>query len=161
MRVLLARRPGLPALLLLISLALPLNPVLAQPREAASAPRIDRFDIEPARRVTSARGLAFTLIGTPGAKASVSISGVSRRVFLSEVAAGVYEGIYSIRSNDRIGASTAITAHLRLGDASASLDRPLVGESPPGAARICTHCDMIAAMSLFRAVMTDAFGATE
>ena len=129
---------GLSALLLFFSLALPPNLALAQPSSAAiSAPKIEGLDVEPARRLTAGNELAFTLYGTPGGTASVRIRGVAGRIFLDEGEVGVYEGTYIIKKNDRIAATTAVTANLRLGNQIATeiLDKPLLAAARSRAAR--------------------------
>ncbi len=138
MHVLKAMPSGLSALLLFFSFALaPSLAVAQQPAAAISAPRIDGFDVEPAQRLTAGNELTFTLYGTPGGTASVSINGVRVRILLDEVETGVYERTYTIKSNDRITADTAATANLRLDNkiATAILDESLLAGAQSPAAR--------------------------
>jgi outer membrane lipoprotein SlyB len=112
----------------------------AQAQQSASkvqAPRIDGFDVEPARELTPGSELMFTMYGSPGGTARVRIGGAANSVALEEVEAGVYEGSYTIKSRDKITATSTATANLRLGNrvASALLDEPLLADaraaSPP------------------------------
>jgi outer membrane lipoprotein SlyB len=116
----------------------------------AAAPRIDRFDIDPAPRLDSGANLFFSLAGTPGGTASVRIGGVKGKVSLPEVAAGVYEGSYVIKDRDRIAANSAVTATLRRGEreASAVLGQSLLASdgrmpSARAAAISCANCGVI------------------
>lgn len=107
------------------------SPIMAQAQQsayAATVPRIDGFDVEPAPRLTPGRDLLFTLYGSPGGQAAIRIDGVVDRYALQEVEAGVYEGTYTIRRQDRMTAGTMVTANLRSGNqiASAVLDESLL-----------------------------------
>ena len=120
---------ALNAMLLFFAFVLPANPALAQPAPVAmSAPRIDGFDVAAARRLTTGTSLPFTLYGTPGGSASVHVNGAAARILLDEVEAGVYEGTYTIKKNDRIAANSTVTANLRQGNqiATAILDESLL-----------------------------------
>ena len=79
----------------------------------AAAPRIERFEVDPAARLNSGTDLFFTVSGSRGGTASVRIDGVKGKLSLQEVAAGVYEGAYTIKDRDRISANSATTATLR------------------------------------------------
>ena len=128
----------LSALLFFFWFALSPNLVLAQQFAAAvAAPRIDGFDVEPARRLTAGNELTFTLYGTPGGTASARISAVARKIVLEEVEAGVYEGTYTIKKTDHIGATTSATANLRVGNqiATALLDESLLAGAAAPAIR--------------------------
>ncbi len=91
----------------------------AEAAAAGSNLRIDRFEVAP-NQLTTGYDLGFTLYGTPQAKASVKIAGVKGRIFLDETRDGVYEGIYTIKSVDRIAADSKVTANLRVGDVRTS-----------------------------------------
>ncbi len=125
------------ALPLFASFALPQGAALAQyANTAAQAPRIDGFDVEPARRLAAGNTLAFTLYGTPGGQATVSINGVATKIGLDETEAGVYERTYTIKAADRVDGNTPATANLRVGDriATAILDESLLaGVASPSA----------------------------
>ncbi len=97
------------------------------------APRIDGFDVEPAQQLLPGNELVFTLYGSPGGTARVRIIGSQSGLLLDEVEGGVYEGTYTIKSRDKITATSTATANLRLGNriASALLDEPLVATAAP------------------------------
>ena len=121
--------------------------------EAAAAgvnPRIDRFEVAP-NQLTTGYDLGFTLHGTPRAKASVKIAGVKGRIFLDETRDGVYEGIYTIKSVDRITADSKVTANLRVGDVrtSAVLGKSLAASSANRRlARQCANCGVVEAVNV-------------
>ncbi len=116
----------------------------AQQASAAAEPRIDGFDVEPLKQLSSGNELAFTLYGSPGGIASVVIGGSTKTLSLAEVEAGVYEGSYTISSRDRITKESTATANLRVGNrvASSVLDESMVAGSaarwPGGAATAST-----------------------
>ncbi|HUX24683.1 MAG TPA: beta/gamma crystallin-related protein [Burkholderiales bacterium] len=123
-----------------ISSARSMSERVAAPQPSAAAvgtPRIEGFDVEPARRLTAGNTLAFTLYGTPGGAASVRIGTEPTRILLDEVEPGVYERTYTIKNRDRIAADTAATANLRLGNkiAAAILDESLLAGAPSPAER--------------------------
>lgn len=103
------------ALLLLAALALSSNFARAQQHlNPVAAPRIDGFDVEPARRLSAGNDLAFTLRGSAGGTAAVQINGVASAFPLEEVAAGVYAGTYTIKGKDRFAAVATVIANLRV-----------------------------------------------
>lgn len=113
---------------------------------------IDRFEVTP-NQLAAGSDLGFTLYGTPGAKASVRIAGVKGRIFLDETRDGVYEGVYTIQSKDRIESDSKVTANLRLGDSrsSAVLGKSLLAASATGnrrAARLCANCGVVEAVNV-------------
>ena len=113
-------------------LALSFSPAQAEQAAAAStAPKIERFDIDPPQRLTAGEALIFRITGTPRSSASVSIAGVKHKVALREVLAGVYEGAYTIRQDDRVEVDSVVTGHLRQSnqDIAAVLGQPLVDVS--------------------------------
>ncbi len=119
------------AALALSFLAVPQGAV-AQP-QAVAGPRISGFDVEPVAQPTAGGELFFTLYGSPGGTARVQITG-GGSLLLDEVEPGVYEGFYTIRQRDRIGADSTATVNLRLGNrvATGVLDESLVaGGSKP------------------------------
>lgn len=108
-----------------------------QPASSFAAPRIGGFDVEEVRQLAAGTELNFTLYGTPGGIAIVRIPGATGRLLLEEVETGVYEGTYTIRTRDRIGAESRVTANLRLGNqvASVVLDEPLIASARKTPAR--------------------------
>ena len=131
-------RSGFRSLLLLCSFLLPPGFALAQqPVPMASAPQITGFDVEPARRLTAGSELVFTLYGTPGGAASMRVNGLPATIYLNEVESGVYETTYTIRTRDRLTATTAVIANLRSGNqiAAQTLDESLLAGAPSPSAR--------------------------
>lgn len=127
---------------------------VAEPAFSSTDPIIDRFDVEP-NQLVSGSDLIFTLYGTPGGKASIRIAGVTGRVFLEETRDGVYEGIYTIKTRDRIAPDSRVTANLRLGDhdSSAILGKSLLANSGtrPSARRVarsCANCGVVEAINV-------------
>jgi hypothetical protein len=82
----------------------------------ASAMAIERFVMRPMGRIEPGRELRFRLVGTPGADAFLDIPGVIRGVDLAEVRPGVYEGTYTVRRRDDLGAFGNAVATLRNGN---------------------------------------------
>lgn len=122
----------------------------AKPSASGGNTRIDRFEVTPNQLVPGS-DLGFTLYGTPGAKASIRIAGVKGRTFLDETQSGVYEGVYTIKSDDRIASNSKVTANLRLGDSrsSAVLDKPLLSNAANRrAARHCANCGVVEAVNV-------------
>lgn len=137
------------------------------PGGAASAnavPKIDRFDVDPPKRLVPGEELIFALSGSPGGNASVRIDGVKGKLALEEIRAGVYEGAYTVKNRDRIVANTVVTGNLRLGkqERSTVLGQALVENSPsrqsmssrraaaPALAkpRFCADCGVVEAVNL-------------
>ena len=109
-------------------------PGTAQAQQSTSRvqpPRIDGFDVEPARDLAPGNELMFTMYGSPGGTARVRITGAAAAVPLEEVESGVYEGSYTIKTRDRITPTSTATANLRLGNrvASALLNEPLLADA--------------------------------
>lgn len=77
---------------------------------------IDRFNVEPVQQLEPGAVLNFTLTGTPNAKATFSIEGVTYNQPMQEVSSGTYEGQYVIRRQDAFPDSgTTVTASLQSG----------------------------------------------
>ncbi|MES2510565.1 MAG: glycine zipper 2TM domain-containing protein [Pseudomonadota bacterium] len=117
------------------------------------APRIQSFTVAPASRIEPGSELFFTLMGTPGGKASVRLNGMQGKIFLNETTAGKYEGSYTIKSRDRITAASRVTANLRVDNRQADtvLRESLVASGavrpanvPP---RICVNCGVVEAIN--------------
>jgi hypothetical protein len=99
------------------------------------APRIDRFDLDPPKRLAPGEALIFRISGSPRGDASVTIDGVRGKVTLREVMTGIYEGVYTVANDDQIAVNSIVIGTLRLGNQERStlLDQPLV-ENPRVAA---------------------------
>ena len=80
------------------------------------APRIRGFEVDEVRRLVPGTELAFTLYGTPGARANLNIRGANRNLALTETDPGQYEGTYTIGTRDKILANSRVTANLRVGN---------------------------------------------
>ncbi len=90
-------------------------PVVAQPTPTppvGALPVIERFGVTPVARIEPGAELRFNAVGTPGARALLTIDGVVRDVPMPEVQRGRYEGAYTIRRNDNFPASLTITMAL-------------------------------------------------
>lgn len=110
------------------------NSVRAQAQAPAAeivAPKIQRFDIDAPDNLHPGEALIFRITGTPRSSASVSIAGVPSKVALREVMVGIYEGAYTIKSDDQLDVDAVVTGHLRRGnhDIAAVLGQPLVDVS--------------------------------
>jgi outer membrane lipoprotein SlyB len=99
----------------------------AQPAVQVQTPRVTAFDVRPLDRIEPGGELEFTLWGTPGAEAVLSIDGAQRVVRLAESSPGVYQGVYTIGVRDRIAPDSRVTANLRRGNrvGTALLDEAL------------------------------------
>jgi outer membrane lipoprotein SlyB len=137
-------------------IAVPMTAAQQKAAAAASgtAPRIDRFDVVP-NQLAAGSDLAFTLHGAAGGMASARIAGVKGRVFLNETRSGVYEGIYTIKTRDKIQPDSRVTAHLRLGERRSStvLGKSLLSASAAQAgtrrvARSCANCGAVEAINV-------------
>jgi uncharacterized protein YcfJ len=122
----------------------------SKPSAVSGKTRIDRFEVAPNQLVPGS-DLGFTVYGTPGARASIRIAGVKGRTFLDETKDGVYEGVYTIKSRDRISTDSKVTANLRLGDSrsNAVLGKPLLSTTAQRrAARYCANCGVVEAVNV-------------
>jgi outer membrane lipoprotein SlyB len=131
---------GLVAMLVLLPVFFASGAVRAQQYEPAysvSAPRISGFDVEQVQRLVAGTELNFTLYGTPGGIAIISIPGAMGRLLLEEVETGLYAGTYTVKSRDQIMPDSRITANLRLGNlvSSVVLDESLIVSAPMTPAR--------------------------
>lgn len=97
-----------------------------------AAPVISGFDVKQVARLIPGTEMIFTLYGTPGADARISIQGINTQYLLPEAEPGVYIGSYTIRTSDRLSAMSMVTANLRLGNqvASVVLDESLQAGAP-------------------------------
>ena len=121
------------AVVLLVSAAFtPMNFAAAASKKAA--PVIENFTVDPANQVTPGTHIGLVVQGTPKAKATARISGVGRPIKLEEVQAGVYEGSYTVRSNDRISPSASVRSTLSRNGRSAVASVALRAGAPAAAA---------------------------
>ena len=106
--------------------------VVVQP--AAAPLRIERFAMAPMSRVEPGSEMQFQLDGMPGATAWFDIPGVVSRAPMREMRSGHYEGSYTVRRQDNLGAAGPITATLRSADyrvAVATLSLPMLADHRP------------------------------
>jgi outer membrane lipoprotein SlyB len=125
--------------------------------ELASAPRIERFEVQGSPDLGPGNELRFTVLGTPGARVEVAIAGARGVFFLPEVRQGEYSAIYTIRNTDRILADSRVTATIRAQGryATTVLGQPLSGggsvasnAGAPREARYCTSCAVVEAVNV-------------
>ena len=111
------------------------------------APDITGFGVVPSAALTRGNQLAFTLTGTPGGQADVTIAGMKGKFLLQEERRGEYTGVYTIKPRDRINADSRVTGHLRTGDkvVTGLLNQPLQSTAPNAyrGARMCIACGTV------------------
>jgi outer membrane lipoprotein SlyB len=106
------------AMVPLCSITLAVAPAQAQPysRDSNAGPVIRGFNVDEVRRIVPGAELNFDVYGTPGGTAMLRIDGATRNLQLTETDPGVYQGTYTVGTRDRISASSAVTANLRVGN---------------------------------------------
>lgn len=130
----------------------------SQNRGPGPAPQISRFEVQPSPDLGGGSELPFTLRGTPGGKADLTIGGTKGKFFLQEVQSGEYAGTYTVKRSDRISPNSPVTANLQVGQriTSATLGRPLMlASSAPAPVsapvirpqRICNSCGVVEAVN--------------
>ena len=90
--------------------------------------RIEHFQVGAIDRIEPGTEIRFTLMGVPGAAASVKLQGVDNNVALREVRPGQYEGTYVVRRRDSLDPNGPVVATLRMGDRAVNMNlaQPLV-----------------------------------
>jgi len=118
-----------------LPLALPTT-VAAQGGYQQAALAVTGFGVTPLEQLRPGEVLVFKLDGTPDARVSLQISGATATLQLNETNPGRYEGEYTIRQRDRLGANSTVTARLeKHGQATtATLGQSLQAGSGPAAA---------------------------
>lgn len=86
-----------------------------------AAPQIDSFTVSSVDRLTPGNELVFTLQGTPGARATFTVGNAASNLPMQEVEPGVYEGRYTIRTQDQLSQDTVVRANLAQGDQISSV----------------------------------------
>ncbi len=81
-----------------------------------ASPQVDSFQVASDSGLQPGSRLQFTVEGTPHARATIRIQGVSNPIPLAETSRGVYRGRYVISRNDRVDEDSAIRAILRRGN---------------------------------------------
>lgn len=133
----------------------------ARDREAVNTPRIERFDVQGSDDLRAGNELVFTVIGTPGAKVDMSISGARGVFFLPEEGPGHYTGSYTIRRADRIASNSVVTANLRSGNrvAVTTLGKPLrIASTQVPATRVVRYCSNCATIDAINVVEVNGDG---
>lgn len=122
----------LSVLILALAAALPLTVGTSAHAQTAATVTADSFSVEPVRALTPGTELAFRLTATPGSEVTLQIGGATASVRLNEVRPGVYEGDYTVRTRDRLTATSLVTARIaREGRVmNATLDQSLVRGAP-------------------------------
>lgn len=111
---------------------------------ASPAPVISRFETGNSGALAGGNEVNFTVNGTPGAKASVSLDRGKTQIALAEEKAGVYTGSYTIKTRDRLNDATQVRATLAMGERRATLVKPLLAGSAAGttsAVAVAPKCD--------------------
>lgn len=98
-----------------------------------TALKIERFTVTPIGRIEPGAELRFAMIGSPGAKASFTIEGVTKNVPMREVKRGNYEGGYTIRRLDHFPATADIFGTLEANGQAvgARLTQALLADAKP------------------------------
>lgn len=104
-----------------------------QPPATPETIAIQKFSVDQYDDLEPGSELSFTLLGTPGGRASYTIENVIANRSMREVRPGVYTGRYTIRRQDRLPAVLNVVATLRAHDqvVRAQLDRQLVTHPGP------------------------------
>jgi len=117
---------------------------------ANPAPVISRFETGNSGALSGGNEVNFTINGTAGAKATVSLDGGKTQVALTEEKPGLYTGKYTIKTRDRLNDSTQTRATLEMGTRKATLVKPLLaGATVAGAAALaaatpkCEGCGVV------------------
>ncbi|MGH2405324.1 MAG: stalk domain-containing protein [bacterium] len=98
----------------------------APPQPPTTGVRIESFVHTATGPLRAGSSLTVTLRGTPGGTATFDIFGVATGVPMREIAPGVYQGAYAVRTQDNV-ADAAIVGRLRVG----GQDAPLVQAGTP------------------------------
>lgn len=93
------------------------NSDVNRPLSSAPSPVINLLQISPSGVPISGSQLMFTLKGTPGGMAFITIGGLGPTVLLSEMnGSGQYVGTYTLRAHDEVTALSLVSAALRVDD---------------------------------------------
>lgn len=104
-------RTTLSILALAIAAAMP-PAVHAQGASASSALTVESFAADPVRTLVPGTELAFDMTASPRAEVTVRIAGATGVVRMEEVRPGVYQGAYTVRTRDKVTASSLVTARI-------------------------------------------------
>jgi hypothetical protein len=100
----------------------------------ANSPQIDSFSVNQVNQLTPGTELVFTLQGTPNGQATFTLGNLATNIPMREIEPGVYQGRYTIRTQDRLSNSVVVRANLVQGGriASTRLEQPLVADTGSG-----------------------------
>jgi outer membrane lipoprotein SlyB len=130
----------LSALLLALAAALPWAVTGVAQAQATSSVTAQSFAVDAVRALTPGTELSFQLNASPGADVTLQMTGATGTLRMDEVRAGVYQGTYTVRSRDKLSATSLVTARIvKAGQVfNATLDQSLQrgAPSPVQAARI-------------------------
>jgi outer membrane lipoprotein SlyB len=130
----------LSALILALAAALPLGVTGVAQAQTTSTVTAQSFAVDAVRALTPGTELSFQLNATPGAEVTLQMTGATGTLRMDEVRAGVYQGTYTVRSRDKLTATSLVTARIeKAGQVfNATLDQSLQrgAPSPVQAARI-------------------------
>jgi hypothetical protein len=99
-----------------------------------NSPQIDSFSVNQVNQLTPGTELVFTLQGTPNGQATFTMGNLATNRPMQEIEPGVYQGRYTIRTQDRLSNDTVVRANLAQGGriASTRLQQPLVADTGAG-----------------------------
>ena len=132
-------------------------------------PSVEGFDLERVESLAVGVPLNFSVFGSPGAAATLSIEGGRRQIDLPETRPGIYEGTYVLDGRDSIRADSRVVATLQRDGqiARSTLAEPLLLEHlappwagiataqalpvPPPPKPLCTDCAVVESMRSVKA----------
>jgi len=123
----------------------------------AGLPTIAAFVVAAPERLQPGDELLFSMNGSPGGTARAALPGVDQRILLKEVSAGVYEGTYTLRRQDRTQGPLSASGFLLVDgkESTRSFERVLAVPVPERdgpvrttAAAACGGCGVIEAINV-------------
>ena len=131
-------QPSLFSLILLVGLiGATATSVSARGRRAvtpAAAPQITSVAVTPQNQVAPGSELTITVGGTPHGVASVHLANVAKNIPLHEVDTGVYEGNYTVSSNDHLLVTDTLRVTLRVHGRATVSTQAITNQVAPTAA---------------------------
>ena len=112
---------------------------------ATPTPVIDYFGSQQTG-LTGGHEITFSVKGTPGAQATLTLGGTDARITLAEARPGEYGGVYTVRSRDRITDKSVATITLAVGGKTVKVSKALSAQpvQPTLAARqSCDTCGVV------------------
>ena len=128
---------------------------------AEPAPVIQSLGAQVQPRLDPGTGIEFTLRGTPGGRASLTLAGSNRTVVLTEERPGEYLGRYTVRPGDGISAASLVRARLRVGNrtvsGSATLPPPTQPAAAPAPRHNCAACGVVQSVQIVEVEARSAY----